>query len=189
MFSNVERYIDFIIKNKLSQSQFLFLYLLHRNKIDSINKYKEAFPTLDGSMIGAFLRDELIDKGFIRKLNDDKMASSYQITERFTDLFLKDIHEATDELFKSYPGFVNINGNPVPLTNTDKYKLALIYGERIDYDVEEHKEIIKDVVFGHKNGFIRSNIENFVRSESWNKLREVRLAREIIRDVDQTLSF
>jgi hypothetical protein len=52
MFQDVERYINFITTNKLTQAEFLFLYLIRRKNHEAMVKYKEAFPSEDGSMIG-----------------------------------------------------------------------------------------------------------------------------------------
>lgn len=182
MFTNVERYVNFITKNKLTQAQFLMMYLLYRKRYESINKYKEAFPTDDNTMIGEGAKQELIKRGFIEKVNDEEKASSYQLTNRFLSIFLKDHFEAADQFWDKYPGFIKINGNPIPLTNMDKYRFANIYAERIDYSVDEHLEVMKDLDYGVENNLIRSNIEKFVMSEGWTKLRSLRLSKEAIKE-------
>src|ERR1035437_7932449 len=126
MFKDIERYLEFIIKNKLTQAQFLFLYLIHKKKYDCIRQYMKAFPTDDGSMIGNLSKQDLVDRGFIEKVGNEELASDYLITHKFTDIFLKDIHNATDELFESYPSWIKIGGNNASLLNSDRYKLALI---------------------------------------------------------------
>lgn len=181
MFQDVERYLDFIIKHKLTQSQFLMLYLLYRKKYDAISKYKEAFPSDDGSMIGEGLKQDLVERGFIQKVGEGTKADDYVITNKFTNLFFADRHEAAKDFWANYPGFVNIQGANVPLTNMDKFAFANIYAERIDYSIDEHREVIKDLQFANTNNLIRSSIENFVRSQAWEKIRPIRLQREQVK--------
>lgn len=184
MFQNVEKYVDFIIENKLTQSQFLFLYLLYRNKFSCIVKYKNSFPTEDGSMIGKPAIEDLIKRGFVNKVDEGISANSFMITEKFHKLFLKNHHIAAQEFWDRYPGFVRIQGIATPLTNMDKYVFANIYAERIDYSVDEHLEVLKDLEFGVQQSLIRTSIEKFVRSEAWKKLRDLRLNQRTIQEVD-----
>ncbi len=184
MFQNVERYVNFIIENKLTQAQFLFLYLIYRKKYECIKVYKAAIPTGDDTMIGVPAKDDLIKRGFIAQLNDEGRADSYEITDKFLKLFLKDVHEASNQFWDKYPGFIKINGVNTPLTNMDKYRFALIYGERIDHSVDEHLEVMKDLEFGVRNNLIRSSIENFVKAEGWGKLRPLRLNQSTIKEAN-----
>ncbi len=175
MFQNVERYIDFITKNSLSQAQFLMLYLMYRKKYECINTYKKFFPKEDGSMIGKEEKQDLLERGFLIQVGNENKVGDYIVGEQFTKIFLANIHEAANQFWDKYPGFVKINGTDTPLTNMDRYKFAVLYGERIDYSVEEHIEVLKDLDYGVSNGLIRMNIENFVRSEQWKALRKNRL--------------
>lgn len=185
MFQNVERYVDFITTNRLTQAQFLMLYLIYRKKYDCIKLYKERVPTDDGTMIGQGAKEDLVTRGFIVKVDDEEKADSYELTNKFLKLFLKDKHEAAEQFWDKYPGFININGSPTPLTNMDKYKFALIYAERIDHSVDEHLEVMKDLEFGVNNNLIRSSIENFVKSEGWLKLRPYRLNKEVMKKAEE----
>lgn len=186
MFTDVERYLNFIIENKLTQAQFLFLYLIYRKKVDCIKKYKAAFPNEENSMIGKYDKQDLLDRGFIESVGEAGMTADYILGEKFTKLFLKDVFNATEEFVKEYPGFVQIQGKAIPLITMDRYKLANIYGERIDYSVEEHLEVVKDVKFARAKDMLSSSIENFVRGEVWQKIRPIRLNQESIKEVNLT---
>lgn len=181
MFIDVDRYVNFIIKNKLTQSQFLYLYLIYRKKYNSIKAYKKAFPTEDGTMIGKNLIQDLIDRSFIEKIKEEVvLVTDYRITEKFTHLYFSDIYNATEELKNEYPAFANIQGNNIPLITVDIYKLSGIYGERIDFSVDEHKEVIKDLIYARDKGSIRFSLENFVRGEVWKGIRPSRLANTTV---------
>lgn len=189
MFLEVDRYVDFIIKNKLTQPQFLLMYLIHRKRYSSITKYKEAFPTDDGSMIGKNALQDLINNGFLIKVNEENKANSFCLTNKFTSLFFKDKFEAIEALIEIYPGFIEIKGTPSPLITTDKYKLASLYAEHIDYSVDEHLLILEDTKFGREKGLIRCNIEKYITSNMWQKIREIRLYQATIQKVDKIEEF
>lgn len=186
MFQNVERYVKFITDNNLTQSQFLMLYLLYRKKYECIKLYKEKVPTEDGSMIGKSLNQDLIDRGFLEALSKEEgKEQKYKLTEKFTRLFIKDVHEAARQFWDKYPGFVNIGGRNIPLTTMDQFRFANIYGERIDYSVEEHLEVLKDIEFGVNKNLISCSIEKFVMSENWMKIRQIRLNQDTIAKVEK----
>ncbi len=185
MFVNVQRYVDFLAKHSLSQQQFLLLYLIKFKKQSIMQEYMHAFPTGDGSMIGISARQDLIDRGFLKHDEAKGLGvSSYETTDKFNDLYINDTWEAADEFWKMYPGFVRISGRDVPLTNVDRYQFQLLYGERIGYSVDEHKEILKDLKYGLTKGLVRQNIEKFVRSQMWQKIREVRLGEISIAELN-----
>lgn len=182
MFQDVEKYVRFLADNRLSQPQFLMMYCLYRKKYEAIAIYKEAFPTPDGGMIGSIEKEDLLNRGFIEMVGTDNKASSYKLTDKFTKIYLKDAYAAADEVWGAYPGFVNIDGKNIPLTNMDRYKFANLYAERIKYSVEEHLEVMKDVDFGKRKGLLRTTIEKFAQSENWSKIRQVRLAQEVVQE-------
>ena len=185
MFLDVERYVEFIAKNKLAQSQFLMLYCIYKKKYNAINIYKEEFPNPDGSMIGEILKEDLISRGFIKKVNNENKADSYEVTDKFTHIFVSDIFNAADEVWDIYPPFIKINGVNTPLTNMDKFRFTNLYGERIRYSQQEHKEVIEDIRFGRENNLIRTSIENFTRAEAWNSIRKIRILKQEIKEVTE----
>lgn len=185
MFQDVERYVDFIAKNSLSQPQFLFLYLIRRKKGEVIIKYKNAFPSGDDSMIGEIWKKDLVDRGFLVQVGEGTKMSDYEVTEKFNNIYLQDRWEALSELYEKYPGFVNIGGVDIPLTACDRYKLAILYVEAIDYSVDEHKEVILDVEYGRTNGLLRANIEKFINGKGWEKIRQLRLKQSTIRQLTE----
>ena len=174
MFQNVSRYVKFLADNKLSQSQFLFLYCIRFGEWETINLYKKYSPEEDGTMIGKLLKDDLIARGFIRKIGDGETATDYEITEKFNHLYLQNHFLAADEIWSRYPQYAKIQGNSIPLLTMDRYKFANMYAERIKYSVDEHLEVVKDVEFGRDNGLLVCGIEKFVTAEMWKALRDMR---------------
>lgn len=178
MYRDVNKYIDFLVKNYLTQDQFLMLYLIRTKDHENIKKFKQAFPKLDKSMIGEEYKQDLIDRGFVQKTGDNDSIDSYVITEKFNKLFLKNYIEAADEFWAIYPSYGTINGTPIPLKNMDKYQFANAYVARINNSVEEHLEVLEDLKFGIKNNLIKCGIEKFVVAEMWSQIRQIRLKQK-----------
>ena len=168
-----ERYVNFITKHKITQSQFLFLYLLKKKRWDLLRKYKETFPSEDGTVIGRVLRDDLLNRKFIIKIDDNETAASYQIGKEFRAIFV-DAYEAADELKEAYPTFSINNGRRFPLTLVDTFEIAGVYAERIGHEVAEHTEVLEDVKYGIEQNLITCGMDKFVRTEFWKVLRKAR---------------
>lgn len=187
MFVDVEKYVSFIAKNKLTQSQFLFMYLIYRKKWKAYKLFKETcHETDDGTFLGKFLTNDLISREFIEKIGETGKTGDYKLTEKFTNLYLNDVFIATEELKAAYPAFTVINGNHIPLITIDIFQIAGIYGERIDHSVEEHKEVMKDLLYARDKGVIRMKFENFIRGEMWKGIRPSRLANSEVSVMEET---
>ncbi len=189
MYQSVSKYVDFITKNYLTQDQFLFMYLIKFKEYEEIKKFKEAFPKLDGSMIGEEYKKDLIDRGFIKQIGEDSKPSDFELTEKFTHLFMKNHFFSADQVWEAYPSYVSINGKNIPLTTMDKYQFANLYAERIKYSIEEHKEVLLDIKYGRDKDLISMSIEKFVQAEMWTRLRQLRKGEQKIPVISLTDSF
>ena len=166
-------YLDFLFTTGLSQSQFLLLYLIYKKDQDNINRYKERFPTEDGTMIGKYLTQQLIDEGWM--ILDSK--KNLKLTYKFRQYFV--IKEtALNELLDIYPPFVDKEGVNIPLVTVDKYQYSLKYNRRILKSVKEHDEVLKDLQYGIDKGYIRFGIAKFIDAEMWKPLRKLRLKED-----------
>lgn len=176
---NEERYLDFIIDNKLTQQQFLLLHLLFKKRWDLIKRYKEVFPTNDGSIIGKDMTQDLIDKGFMAHTIDSKGGIHIKLSKEFIASYTNDAYIA-DDVYSTYPSFYeDEQGIKYPLTNYDRMSFAKIYQSKINYSQKEHEEILKDIEFGKENNLIKIKIGNFLTSEYWKNLRVLRLEKEL----------
>lgn len=164
-----ERYIEFITKHNLTQSQFLLLHLMYKKKFELIKRYRECYPTDNGSMLGKNLTNDLITRGFLIKVD-----SSYKLGDIFLDIYI-DEFTAGNEIWELYPKFIIINGTNIPLTTMDKNLFRKIYIDKILYNREEHLEVVKDIEYGNKNELINLGIDKFINSEFWKVLREKRI--------------
>lgn len=81
-----DKYVDFLIDNNLTQSQYLLLHLIYKKRTDLVIKYKEAFPSYDDSdtMIGEHYINDLINRNF---LVWSKKKKYYIIGEKYIKVF------------------------------------------------------------------------------------------------------
>src|SRR5690606_15003252 len=111
----VDRYVPFLVENKITQEQFLFLELIYFKRIDLIKLYKQGFPTTEGGMISKALLDDLIKREYIIKtMTGLKLGYNYLKIYVTPD-------KAVDEIFDLYPTFIlSEQGVQIPLTAMDK---------------------------------------------------------------------
>lgn len=164
-----EPYINFLIKHNLTQSQFLMLYLIHKNRADLMQKYAEKFPTDDNTLIGEYLIQDLINKEFIIE-----EGGKYKIGNKFKEIFV-DRWIATEEIYTIYPKYFHKTGIDYPLEIMDRGVFSRIYDEAILSSVEEHEKIKQDIQYGIKHNLINISLEKFVKSQYWKSLRSHRI--------------
>lgn len=184
---DVDRYVPFLHKNKLTSTQFLFLLLVYQKKWKLIEIYKATFPTDDGSMIGRAMREDLVKRGFFERINPTgDRADNYRVSKKFTDIFI-DEFEAGNQIWDLYPRAMVSEGKEFPLKLMDKNEMRKEYYKRIRGNNDEHFEVIKDLEYAIENRLIKGKIETFVKSEAWLDIRKERLNTDL--KVDTTNDF
>lgn len=167
-----KKYIDFIIEHDLTQSQFLFMLLLYKKDKKYIVKYKEKFASEDDTMIGKYLTNDLIKRGFIELKG--KKQDRYDVTDIFKAIFVVGV-TALEEILNIYPPFIeNKEGVKIPLVTVDKFVYSLRYNVAINYSYKEHKEVLKDLKYATENDLVRFGVEKFIDSEYWKVFRKLR---------------
>jgi hypothetical protein len=165
-----DRLIPFLAESGLSDRQYILLHLVYLGRKDLIELYKNT--VLEGMKVIPKTEMEVLrEKGFLKFNN----RNEYIIAEKFLDLFV-DKFIATDEVFEAYPAFVNSNGVDIPLTTMDRNVFANMYMSAIQGNLEEHREILKDIAFAKEQKLLNFGIEKFITSRVWLKIRERRLA-------------
>ena len=163
-----EQYVNFICKHKLTQGQFLLLYLLFKKRLDLIQQYKSNFPADDGTMIGRYWVDDLVTKGFLVHEGDYTDVSLL-----FKQQFCNKI-DVAEELLKIYPSTMVIDGKIIPLTAIDTIEVANLYIDKILDNREEHEEVLKDIQYAVQNNMISMGIKKFIQSKYWLAIRKNR---------------
>lgn len=180
----VELLIPFLIKNKLTTSQFYLLYCVHNNFGDTINLYRKHYPSDNGSMIGESATKDLMDRGFLKQIpNGYKFVEGkgkvpvykYIVSDKFLEIFI-DETQAIRDIVKVYPNyFRNPDTDQITfLKNVDFSKLGATYYTIIDKSSIEHTEVIKDIEFMKKYNLINVPIDVFIHEKKWMSVREAR---------------
>lgn len=163
-----ERYVHFICEQKLTQGQFLLLYLMYKNRLDLIALYKETYPADDGTMIGKMWVEDLIKRGFI-----EQSEKGVKLAVKFKEIFCNKI-DVAEELLRVYPSTTEIQGKIVPLTAIDIIEVADLYIEKIIDNRKEHEEVLKDIEYGIIHNMLNISIKKFIQSKYWLAIRKVR---------------
>jgi len=179
---DIERYIEFIVKHKMTQEQFTFLYLLYYSTIDEkkahalVKKYK-GWIGVD-KMLSDSAREDLIAKELIKRTDHTDKFGSFVIMDKFLEAFV-DLEHAARESWNLYPGFSKNNGVLYTLKSFDFERYKRLYGQAINLSYYEHKEVMLDLQYGKTNGLLTYKIENFVKGKGWLDLREFRLGQTV----------
>lgn len=179
---NVERYLNFIVKNKLTQQQFLFLFLLKLKEVDQpkavelIKLYKNAFPSeKDDRFLSKELMDDIVRRGYvIREVEGRTDFNNYTLGTKFANIFVNE-YEAGNEFWDKYPPMISSAGQTFPMKLMDKNEFRKLYWKAINGNKQEHEEVIKDLDYAIEKSLIRGKIENFLKSEQWLEIRKIRL--------------
>lgn len=166
-----DSYLKFLTEHKITQGQFLLLYLVYKERNDLILQYKEAFPTEDGTMIGKYFIDDLFVKEFLYTDSNGVV----KIGKKFKEAFINK-HRATEEIFDIYPTHFSKDGVSIPLTAMDRNIFANMYDLTIQSSFLEHEEVVKDIKFGKEKAMLNLGIDKFLKSHYWKILRELRLS-------------
>lgn len=168
----IREYVDFLTKNKITQSQFLLLFLLYKRESDLIKKFKTTFPIKDGTMIPLKEIEDLVAREFLIKVNN-----KFRLGNKFLEIFVTP-EVAVDEVFELYPAFMTSEkGVNIPLISMDKLVFQRIYIVKIQGSVKEHREVLKDIKYGVENDLLRIGINKFLTSELWKSIRKRRLTQ------------
>lgn len=183
---DVNRYVEFLTENKLTEHQFLILWLVHMKDEKNIAKYRATFDQFNVDEVL-----NLIDRGWIEDfgLVKDNMRTfsiyDFIVTDKFTDTIVIDTYEAGQELIETYPSWCFINNRRISAKSCDHDELIVRYARIIKNSRHKHNEIV-DLVRKMKisNEYAPMGIDKFVGSRHWNLLKEddTLLSKDSIRD-------
>jgi len=181
----VEYLIPWLIKHKLTHSQYYLLYCIYHRLNDTMEMYKKAYPNPDGSMIGEYLTNDLITRGFLIKkengINTETRLPKYkyEVGIEFKNLYVKkDV--AFNDLLKAYPNRIkDTNGSITFAKDIHIGKYSEIYFEIIEQNVFEHEQILKDLDFAFRTNMLNYTLLEWVEGQKWLGFRSARLKYEM----------
>lgn len=177
---NISKYIDFIVDNKLSQTQFTFLYMIYYSTIDReettrlVKKYKKRINA--DALISIDELNGLVEMGFIQLADNKDQFNSVTLTDKFLKILI-DEEGAAWQVFELYPAF-NKDEKSGAMFTLKSYEFEMFkrrYGKAINYSYDEHLEVMKDLKYGIRFNMIKLRIEIFVKSRGWLDIRKERI--------------
>lgn len=177
ILDDVNAYVDFLTKNKISTNQFLLLYLLYTEKfvkVDDKLKYKRIGNIYKWSTEGkGWTKEEiqdLIDKDYvfgIKSVNPKDNTLTYFVdqlilTQKFSDLMFINTTFAFEEILEIYPDTFVVNQSTVFSKSGDLDKVQANYSKLIKNSIAKHEEIKQIITYAKERGLCNYKLENFL---------------------------
>ena len=176
MIDDVNAYVDFMVKHKLSTNQFLLLMLLHTEsyfKSQKGLKYKTVGNIYKWSKEGKGWSEQeiedLINKDYLFGIKSQQVNGTitYSIdqlilTQKFSDIMFVNSTFAFEEILEIYPDTFSINGQIVFTKSGDLDKVQQNYFKLIKGNVLKHEEIKKIITYAKERGLCNYKLENFL---------------------------
>lgn len=174
--------VDICQKYEITSEEFFLIHLLYRKDYLSFSKYltkcKKSFYSNNELLALAekgILKAEPIEDAV--RLNCKLEMLDLFLTEEFRNQYYKDTEEAGKELWEAYPNTAFIGGQDVILKKGekigavyfDKDTLIKLYCEKIQNNLEVHKEIIAKIKAN--KDIINFTIRAFIFDELWDSLK------------------
>jgi len=186
MLHSIVEDVDLCEELKVSPSQLMFIKLLvsdpaldtatrKKNAIKLSLRYKDVTGGLAvEDMIDLISRDIVIDYNDAGKCQYDY----YEINPKFASKFELKVYPMPFELQDAYPArFKGSDGKLYLGSNVSAEEIAMDYIRAIDNNLDEHKEVMKDLAWGVENSAIILGLKKFVLTRYWKVLREARLKK------------
>lgn len=175
---DLEKWITFIHKVKLTPGQYAFLAIMHEKNYKLIYMLKEISKNV-------LTKDELhdlIDRDYLYNWNDTGAykLDQFELTDKCRHMFDTNCAWVLAEQFiEAYPKWININGKQVPARSCDLDALEKEYYARI-VKRGMHEKVMEQLNWAVKNRKISMGIEKWFSSRQWEALEEMRQATTVI---------
>jgi hypothetical protein len=174
MITDVSKYVDFLTRNKLTEHQFLMLWLVHTKDKTNIIKYKNTFGEFKlVDILDLIDRGWINDFGIVRDGVRTYNIYDFLVTDRFTQVILIDEDDAYEELCKNYVKFIEVKGTRYPAITGDPVKLSKDYWKAHKGNRAEHERIVELTKrFVNDNKIQKVKIENYIKNQMWKLIEE-----------------
>jgi len=176
MIDNLNAYVDFMVKHKLSTNQFLLLMLLHTESYFKSQyglKYKTVGNIYKWSKEGNGWTEneieDLIAKEYIFgiKSKQSNGTITYSIdqlilTQKFSDIMFVNGNFAFEEILEIYPDTFQIQNQVVFTKSGDLDKVQQGYSKLIRGNILKHEEIKQIILYAKERGLCNYKLENFL---------------------------
>jgi hypothetical protein len=178
MTIDLERWIEFLHKAKLTPSQYAFLAILHEKKYKLIYMIKD----ISDNVLPKEELHDIIDRGYLYNWNDAGAykLDQFELTEKCREMFaMKCSWACAEEFVAAFPKWLYIQGKQVPARNCDLDELEKLYYLKV-VKRGMHPEVMEQLTWAVKNRKISMGIEKWFTSRQWEALAEMRSNSSVI---------
>ncbi|MFN7465290.1 MAG: hypothetical protein ACK53T_07890 [Planctomycetota bacterium] len=187
MIADINKYVNFLTENHLSENHFLILWLVYTKDVENIKKYKQTFGDFDVNAIQYLIDYGWLDDFGIASQNRDYMITDFLVSDRFIKRIVIDEEDSYEELCQVYPKWLLINGSKVPAITGDPVKIAKDYLKCHKKNRIAHERVINITKNWFKSKpYAQEKIENYILNRRWN-LYEEELTKGSKENIFQTL--
>lgn len=175
MISDVSKYVAFLATNKLTEAQFLILWLIHTKDVDNIAAYKRGLGDFNIEAIEDLVHRRWVeDFGLIKDNRRSFNIYDFIVTDKFTKAVLADEEEAFEELKKVYPKWFTINGIKRPAIGGDPDAMAREYRIRGHKGNKLEHDRIVDITRRYYENKDQPDmkLENYIKNKHWTLIEE-----------------
>lgn len=174
--------LNICIAHKLTFDEFFLIYMTFLARDEEKHpEYLERWINNNAQERLRDLFDSLKQKGIIHKdySPDGYDPNDIEFNQTFVKMFLKESCKMGQDLFAEYPSFLTINGKTMSLKNISKkfYNLDdfyFYYSSAIGHNPNTHKEVMELVRWAKDKNLITFGILEFIASQKWTMLKEMR---------------
>lgn len=174
--------LNICIAHNLTFDEFFLIYmtLLARDE-ENHSEYLGKWFSNGGKERLRELFNSLKNKGIILKSYNAEsyVPNDIQFNKNFIKSWYKQSGEMGQELFDSYPGFVEVKGKLYSLKNISKKFYSLdefyfYYSATIGHNPEKHHEVMDILAWAKEKNLINFGILEFCASRKWEMFKEMR---------------
>lgn len=174
--------LNICIAHNLTFDEFFLIYmtLLARDE-ENHSEYLGKWFSNGGKERLRELFNSLKNKGIILKSYNAEsyVPNDIQFNKNFIKSWYKQSGEMGQELFDSYPGFVEVKGKLYSLKNISKKFYSLdefyfYYSATIGHNPEKHREVMDILAWAKEKNLINFGILEFCASRKWEMFKEMR---------------
>lgn len=170
MFSDFSRYVDVLIKHKITPNQFFLLYAVATDNRGAVSEYVRAGVQFNKREI-----EDLENRGYIdylikRKPEDVIHLDKIMVTSKFSNELLADSEEWATKVWEAYPDYMYIKGIPYLARNIPIEDLIEILAKKTNNLLKENKAILEAIEYGKQNMMLNMTMKKFFETGAWKVL-------------------
>lgn len=188
---NLDKLTRIYEKFNITPNQFFVLYAVYKKDWDNLYRYVNNVSNKmneEGKKITGFNVEEelfpLVEKGYLDNIFNKGHSFEVidlMVTPHFADAIFIDTEQAGQELYDSFPQWINVNGGKqVAKKGGDingvyfgKDQMLELYAKKIGNDRELHSKIIEATERGKEQGLINFTLRSYIYDEMWTSYMDL----------------